>query len=282
MAFQELRRVLPSSLPGCLALQMSGARSYPRHSHDQHGIGLIERGGQRSASARGPVEARAGELITVNPGEVHDGRALDAQGRQWRMLYLEPALFASCSAALRPQLGDALLTPPVLAHAGLRAALQRLFTAMEQGAMSSALLLETLLLESLAQLLPACGAMPLHSRAAAPLEVARARERLLADPQRAPGLDELAQASGLSRYQLLRSFARAYGLPPHAYLLQHRLALARRLIAHGAGLAEAAGAAGFADQSHMHRAFVRCLGVTPGTYRAAISFKTARHPPVSI
>ena len=42
--------------------------------------------------------------------------------------------------------------------------------------------------------------------------------------------------------------------------------IARRLIAGGAALAEAAAESGFADQSHMTRAFVSRYGLTPGTY----------------
>lgn len=52
--------------------------------------------------------------------------------------------------------------------------------------------------------------------------------------------------------------------------LAARMALARQLIARGATLADAAASAGFADQSHMTRAFVRLLGVTPANYAAAM------------
>ena len=76
--------------------------------------------------------------------------------------------------------------------------------------------------------------------------------------------------SGLSRFQLLRGFAHEMGLPPHAYRMQRRVVLARQLIARGAALADAAASAGFADQSHMTRAFVRLLGVTPASYAAAM------------
>jgi AraC-like DNA-binding protein len=41
-------------------------------------------------------------------------------------------------------------------------------------------------------------------------------------------------------------------------------------MADGQTLAQAAIQAGFADQSHMTRAFVRQLGITPGRYRVAI------------
>ena len=79
---------------------------------------------------------------------------------------------------------------------------------------------------------------------------------------------ELAGLSGVSRFQLLRGFARAVGVTPHAYVVQQRVRLARRLLVAGGRLAAVAVAAGFADQSHMTRAFVRQVGVTPGRYRA--------------
>ncbi|MFZ1346580.1 MAG: helix-turn-helix transcriptional regulator, partial [Tabrizicola sp.] len=79
-------------------------------------------------------------------------------------------------------------------------------------------------------------------------------------------LAELAQMSGLSRFHFLRSFAKATGLTPHAFRLQARLHLARRLIQAGQPLADAAVEAGFADQSHMTRLFTRSYGMTPGGY----------------
>jgi AraC-like DNA-binding protein len=74
----------------------------------------------------------------------------------------------------------------------------------------------------------------------------------------------------MSRYQILRAFARELGTTPYAYVIQCRVGLCRRLIMGGATLADAAQSAGFADQSHMTRAFVRQFGVPPGRYLAAV------------
>jgi AraC-like DNA-binding protein len=100
--------------------------------------------------------------------------------------------------------------------------------------------------------------------------VARAVSRLEAVPEVATSLAELAMLSDVSRFQLLRGFSREVGVTPHAYLIQLRVKLARRHLALGRPLAEAALKAGFADQSHMSRAFVRQFGVTPGRYQAAL------------
>jgi AraC-like DNA-binding protein len=100
--------------------------------------------------------------------------------------------------------------------------------------------------------------------------IARARNRIDDDPASPSTLADLAAEAGMSRFQLLRSFAHEVGLPPHAYRMQRRVALARSLIAGGATLVDSAVASGFSDQSHMTRAFVRLLGVTPAGYAAAV------------
>jgi AraC-like DNA-binding protein len=69
--------------------------------------------------------------------------------------------------------------------------------------------------------------------------------------------------------RFLRSFKRNIGMTPHAYQVQLRVDRARRMLAHGADVADAAAAAGFCDQSHLHRHFTRTVGVTPGVYQRA-------------
>jgi AraC-like DNA-binding protein len=79
-------------------------------------------------------------------------------------------------------------------------------------------------------------------------------------------LDALADASGLPRARFLRAFRREFGMAPHAYQTRLRVDHARRLIASGATISDASVSAGFFDQSHLHRHFVKVFGLTPGTY----------------
>jgi len=254
----DVVRVLGSALPGLQAIAAESNRSFPRHMHDVFGIGVMDRGGQRSASGRGAVEAVRGDVITVNPGEVHDGVALRGEARTWRMLHLAPTLLADCAPGFE-------LTQPVLNDPALRQAFDRLFAAVRKG--DDALALE----QGVLQLLHgAPGALPAkRPPRAVSMSMERARARIADDCLHAPTLAELAHEAGLSRYQLLRGFAAAFGLPPHAWLQQCRVSRARQSIAQGRALADAAADAGFADQSHMTRAFVRFLGFTPGAYAAA-------------
>ena len=78
-----------AALPGVEAFSLWTEHAFPRHAHDQFGVGVVTSGAQRSWSGIGPVEAEAGDVITVNPGEIHDGRPHGCAARAWRMLYLE-------------------------------------------------------------------------------------------------------------------------------------------------------------------------------------------------
>jgi AraC-like DNA-binding protein len=99
--------------------------------------------------------------------------------------------------------------------------------------------------------------------------VRRALEHLRGDVTRNVSLDELSTIAGTSRYQLVRRFRAAFGVPPHAYQVSQRVMLARRLLERGLGAAEVATRAGFVDQSHLHRHFRRRLGITPSQYARA-------------
>jgi AraC-like DNA-binding protein len=82
-------------------------------------------------------------------------------------------------------------------------------------------------------------------------------------------LTDLAGVAGCSRFAAYRAFRSRFGLSPSDYQRQLRLRAARRALASGATVADAAAATGFADQAHLTRWFRRCYGITPGAYRAA-------------
>ncbi len=253
-------------LPGVEAVEADTAFSFGRHMHDQFGIGLIDRGAQTSLSGRGMVEAGAGDVITVNPGEVHDGAPIGEGGRSWRMLYFEPRLLADLHHDMTEgRRREFVLCRPVVQDARSAAAFHALFGAMTErdaaGEPEENLLL---LLAHLAE-----DGLDRARPPAIPKVIERAKSCMDDAPAAPVTLGALAQLCGLSRFQLLRSFTRATGLTPHAYLVQRRLHMARRIIRGGGDLAEAAAASGFADQSHMTRLFVRAYGMTPGRYAAS-------------
>ncbi|MGB2603305.1 MAG: AraC family transcriptional regulator [Candidatus Sulfotelmatobacter sp.] len=256
-----------SVIPGIEAMTLSSNHHFPRHSHDQFGIGVIAFGAQRSWSGIGHVNASAGDVIMVNPGEMHDGAPLHGNPREWRMLYLDPALVAR---EVEPEIvGQVEVVRPVARDPLLAGRFARLFACLT-ASRSDSLAREERLLSSLMYILRRHGTARPLSTGPSPC-VARALQRLDSAPDTQVSLAELAALSGVSRFQLLRGFAREVRITPHAYLVQRRVRLAQQLLAHGQTPARAAAEAGFADQSHMTRAFVRQLGITPARYRAAVA-----------
>lgn len=75
-----------SGMKGVYATSADTSLAFSRHNHDQFRIGVSLRGAQKYICGRGIVEVQTGDVIKVNPGEVHDGSPLGESGRAWRML----------------------------------------------------------------------------------------------------------------------------------------------------------------------------------------------------
>jgi AraC-like DNA-binding protein len=221
-------------------------------------------GGQRSWSILGEVDSGAGDVIMLNPGEIHDGSPVDGP-RSWHIFYLDPALVAR---ELEDETIGELVLRPVAQDTRLANDVVRLVRHLRPPAPDKLAIEELLMccLMRASQLHGVDG--PIGERRSPP--VTKALQRLEDAPELPVSLGELAELSNLSRFQLLRGFSREIGTTPHAYLVQLRVRLARRLLALGKRPADAAQLAGFADQSHLNRAFVRQFGITPGRYQAAV------------
>jgi len=267
----HVARVLSGPVPGVYSTHTLSAQHFGRHWHDAYGFGILEVGAQRSASGRGRVDAFAGQVITNNPGEVHDGSPLGGPTRCWRILSVDTDVF---STVIDHSGVPAEITRPVIDDPALFHALRRLFGRIERWHARSgdrateALACEEAIVEAAVLLVARHGTVHLRTDTASH-DLRQIRERLADEPATPPSLAEMAAMAGLSRYQVLRRFEKAYGLPPHAWLLSRRAEYALRLIREGQTLTAAAMASGFADQSHMTRVFVRHYGFTPGAWRQA-------------
>jgi AraC-like DNA-binding protein len=84
------------------------------------------------------------------------------------------------------------------------------------------------------------------------------------------GVEDLAQAAGLSRAHFSREFRRAFGESPHAYLLTRRLERAAALLrTTDSSVAEICLAVGLQSVGSFTTSFKRAYGMTPTAYRAA-------------
>lgn len=84
-------------------------------------------------------------------------------------------------------------------------------------------------------------------------------------------VQDVADALGLSAGFFSRAFRAATGLPPHAYILDRRLALVRAALAAGAGdLSALALESGFSSHAHLTSQFRQRFGVSPRAFRESL------------
>jgi len=96
------------------------------------------------------------------------------------------------------------------------------------------------------------------------------RAKDLADARyfEAVGVEEMAHAAGLSRAHFSREFRRAFGEPPHAYLLTRRLERAAALLRiTDKSVAEICFSIGLQSVGSFTSSFTRTYGMSPTAYR---------------
>src|SRR5215208_6660936 len=82
------------------------------------------------------------------------------------------------------------------------------------------------------------------------------------------GVDDLAGAAGLSRAHFSREFRRAFGEPPHSYLLTRRLERAAALLRDtDRSVADICFSVGLQSVGSFTTSFRRMFGVSPTAYR---------------
>lgn len=251
----------------CLHARFTTHR-YARHWHDGYAIGVVVDGAEQYAcNGRQWHIAPLRTIIAINPGEVHDGSSAARNGWTYRMAYPSAEAVEALGEELtgrsvRPTFRRSALDDPELARQFVRC--------HEASDGSSSLASEEALLPWFASLLERHAEQRVTREAlldAADPRVKRVRERIDARPEAELTLEQLSHEAGIGRYHLVRSFARAYGMTPHAWQIQCRLVRARGLIDRGRALVDAAAEAGFCDQSHLTNRFRRAYGITPGEYR---------------
>jgi AraC-like DNA-binding protein/quercetin dioxygenase-like cupin family protein len=210
--------------------------SLAAHFHNEIQITLVLAGAQLFLTPIGPMAVQAGETVVIGPAVPHEPLGLDALGTVSLNLYVQ------LTDDVMVARGIHVLTTPRWLQRGER---------MDRGKLA------------------AWAADQISSK----ISMTCSREgAALADFVAKTDLEigAVARLVGITREGFTRRFCRLVGLTPHAYRIAARLNAARVLLASDVNPAEAAADAGFADQSHLGRAFRSYFGTTPNVYRRAM------------
>ncbi|ALE73858.1 MULTISPECIES: AraC family transcriptional regulator [unclassified Pseudonocardia] len=250
----------PERVPGIAEVLHArfGTHRYPVHAHATWTLLIVDDGAVRYDLDRRPHGTEEAPVTLLPPGVAHDGRAASGAGFRKRVLYLEPGLLGH--HGIGPAVDHPGVRDPVLRRR--LDELHRVLTASGTDLHAESRL--ALVTERLARHLAPAGTPD----PGPPGDGLAGRLRDLLDARTADGitLDEAGRLLHAHPGHLVRAFSRRFGLPPHRYLDARRVERARGLLLDGMAPATAAVTAGFHDQAHLHRRFVRLLGVTPGRY----------------
>jgi AraC-like DNA-binding protein len=237
----------------------------PAHAHAQFQLTLYAGEPRRFDIAGRNFTGDTRTSVIIQSGELHGSVPIGDEQTALRTFYIDEAMMEEAAASIWHRAGTVAFREARLTDEATVAALHAAHRALEQADLEG----EVAFCAALEQLVRRHAA-PIGT----PRELARSDDRLkqvrdllvarVADNVR---LDELAAAADMSRFHLIRLFRRRYGVTPFAFQRNMRVERARDALRYGESLAEAAIEVGFADQSHLGRAFRAVMGATPGQYR---------------
>jgi AraC-like DNA-binding protein len=253
------------TIPGCEGLELVEGGyvdfRFARHAHPHFSIGVNSHGAQRFSHRGREMIVRRGELILLNPDEAHSNEPAE---NSWNCVSLCPT--SAVLTCLMPELGDSKIRSHFAVVRDSHFAIRIIDLLGRYARRASALELQELYINLLADIFHRYGSRRINARFSAPIE--RVRERLADSPEANISLSELADEVGTSPTMLLRSFTKAVGCTPHTYQTARRVYRSRQLLRDGTSIVEAALLCGFVDQSHFTRVFKRWTGTTPARYCA--------------
>ncbi|MBG6093617.1 AraC family transcriptional regulator [Actinomadura viridis] len=238
--------------------------AFSPHRHDTYAVGVTLAGVQTFRYRGEQRHCLPGQWHVLHPDELHDGAAGTDDGFAYRIFYLDPALVQDALGGRPlPFVADPVIGPAAIPRSldGFLAHLDEPLDDLEAAEITTAI----------ADVLLAHAAPSRTGTAALDIDAMRRVRALLAEDPTAPHpAAELEAVTGLDRWSVARQFRASFGTSPSRFRTMRRLDLARELILRGRRPADAATAAGFADQAHLTRMFRRAYGVTPGAWAAAV------------
>ena len=232
------------------------------HAHEEYVVAIVDAGADLISCRGASHVATAGTILTLNPGEPHDGHGADSHGWKYRVLYPSRIAFGNAldSEQAAPSFRDV-----VWRHPGTWHELSVLHDALK--APDCALSLQSAAVSTLSQLAEMGGAKGARKGPADSPRLRQAFEILSERFTESISLDTISAEVGLHANYLITAFRQRYGMTPARFLRSRRLAAAKLLLRRGEPLAHIAIDAGFADQAHFSRCFAKAYGVSPGVYR---------------
>lgn len=270
----QFRFIKSTHLPEVTALEAAmDSFTYDKHAHEEYAFGVTLRGRQDFFSNGIYHRSPPGNIIQLNPDEVHDGNSGGDEPLNYVMLYVHPRqiepLFANAAGvenARDIRMSETLMHDPVL-----RAHITELVRLIANN-VGSRIDQEHALYQIASRVVQRVGKFePDEVARRADVLLRRAKDFIHDHVDADLSLEEISEAANLSKYHFLRLFRRQYGITPHQYVINCRINAARTELDAGASLNDVVYRYGFSDLSHFNRRFKRIYGMTPKRYQESVT-----------
>lgn len=242
----------------------NSGRHYKLHMHRTFSIGAVDCGEVMYQAAGQEARLGPGTLALINPDTLHSCNPVDRKKRNYYILYLDVSWCLQVQKSIWQNKNfvpakEIALENELIYHQYIET-MGLLVKNNELPDRESRLteLVRSIFLRTCEPDIPFSGST---------LQIARLKQQLGSDLSRPLPLEQFAATHRINPYTLLRQFKAGTGITPHAFRLNCRIDLAKKLLRAGHEPSVVALECGFFDQSHLHRHFKAMTAVTPKAYQ---------------